>query len=732
MTVRFKLSPLCLAISLASGSVAQASQTQQDIVVTANRSATQISDIAATVWVVEGEEVREQVDSGVDFKDALAQLIPSLDVGSQSRTNSGQQMRGRAVLVMLDGVSLNSSRGISRQFESIDPFNIERIEVISGATAIYGGGSTGGIINIITKKGASGPTTISLLTGGKTGWQSSDDFDGKIAAAVSGGNEQLDYRVSLAYAQTQASYDADGQQILPDITQTSSQYGKQVDLMGALGVNISPQQRLDFTAQYFDNRQDSDSGAYFGPMFAGFRDESLIAVKDGLQLSDQPETKRTYFTAKYAHQDFFGQQLFVQGYYRDEEMQFYPFPRINTQAPQLSSISGSNQKTEVYGLKAVMNSELKDLNTQLVYGIDAERENFTSHVQYYDFMAAAASGGLVYQPLFQTGRYPELDIDQLALFLQASSQLTQQWSVSGGLRYQYSNTDVSDFVGLTQQYMIATGAYPSADAVPGGSADYNEWLFNLGSVYAINDAHQLYANFSQGFDIPDPAKYYGNGSYNMGGVGPTLEQGISVANNKAKGIKTNSFELGWRHQGDALQTQIAGYYSISDKKISFDSRSLAVREEDEKKRTYGLEAAAMYAFANDWFVGANGHWIKADKKVDGDWQKLEAAFASNSKLNAYLGWQPNDLSLRLQGNQVFDYKGDQGSQLNGYFVADLLGSYVLPVGQLNFGINNLFNKDYQTIWSQRAQLYYARITTPAVVTFEGRGRTFGISYSVDF
>ncbi|MEX0633597.1 hypothetical protein M8494_22330 [Serratia ureilytica] len=36
--------------------------------------------------------------------------------------------------------------------DSIDPFNIDHIEVISGATSLYGGGSTGGLINIVTKK----------------------------------------------------------------------------------------------------------------------------------------------------------------------------------------------------------------------------------------------------------------------------------------------------------------------------------------------------------------------------------------------------------------------------------------------------------------------------------------------------------------------------------------------------------------------------------------------------
>lgn len=65
-------------------------------------------------------------------------------------------MRGRAIVVLIDGVRLNSSRTDSRQLDAIDPFNIEHIEVISGATSLYGGGSTGGLINIVTKKGAAG------------------------------------------------------------------------------------------------------------------------------------------------------------------------------------------------------------------------------------------------------------------------------------------------------------------------------------------------------------------------------------------------------------------------------------------------------------------------------------------------------------------------------------------------------------------------------------------------
>jgi len=275
---------------------------------------------------------------------------------------------------------------------------------------------------------------------------------------------------------------------------------------------------------------------------------------------------------------------------------------------------------------------------------------------------------------------------------------------------------------------VAAGALPYADAVPGGEADYSATLFNLGAVFDLNAQHQFYANFSQGYDVPDPAKYYGYGSYD----GSSLISGIDVAGNKADAIETDSYELGWRFDNNRLSTQVALYYSLSDKRITNSSRNLSVQVVDEKKRVYGLESAASYRINNQWLVGGNLHLVKTEKKTEGNWQDLEAYYASNNKLGAYVDWTQDKLGLRLQANMIDDYTDGAERQLDGYTVTDLLGHYALPVGQLNFGINNLLNEDYQTLWSQKAQMLYARLTDPAVVTFEGRGRTYSISYSLDF
>ena len=716
---------LASAIALAVSSNAWAQpESMDDMVITANRTATKIADIPGSVQVIDAEQVEQQMAGGMDFKDALSQLIPSLDGGSQGRTNYGQLMRGRSVLVMIDGVSLNSSRSVSRQFESIDPFNIERIEVISGASAIYGAGASGGIINIITKKGTQDESGFSVQAGLKSGFNS-DDLDRQLAASVQGGTETVDYRVSASLRQTDGFYNADDDQVLPDITQTSSQYIDQQDLMASIGVQLDDEQRLELVAQYFKNEQDANKSASFGANYAGFSDPEQISVQDGLVLAEQPATTRQLLNLQYSHSDVVGQSLYLQGYYRSEEMQFYPFPRI---AGTNSTISASNQQTDVYGVKAAMVSALDEANTELVYGVDLSRESFDSSQQYYDFTAAAASGGLIYNPTINTGRYPEVDIDTAALFLQANTQLSDKLTVNGGVRYEYANANVGDFVAVTQQYLVAAGALPYADAVPGGEADYSATLFNLGAVFDLNAQHQFYGNFSQGYDIPDPAKYYGYGSYD----GSSLISGIDVAGNKADAIETDSYELGWRFDNNQLSTQVALYYSLSDKRITNSSRNLSVQVVDEKKRVYGLESAASYRINNQWLVGGNLHLVKTEKKTEGNWQDLEAYYASNNKLGAHIDWTQDKLGLRLQANIIDDYTDGAERQLDGYTVTDLLGHYTLPVGQLSFGINNLLNEDYQTLWSQKAQMLYARLTDPAVVTFEGRGRTYSVSYSLDF
>ncbi|MPW40523.1 hypothetical protein A6M14_04250 [Acinetobacter sp. Ac_877] len=124
------------------------SKTLAPIIMTATRTPKSIAEIAGTVQNIRGDEISQQAAAGRKLADVLAQLVPSLAPSSGTTSNYGQTMRGRNVLIMIDGVSQTGSRDVARQLNSISPNMIDHIEVVSGATSIYGSGATGGIINM--------------------------------------------------------------------------------------------------------------------------------------------------------------------------------------------------------------------------------------------------------------------------------------------------------------------------------------------------------------------------------------------------------------------------------------------------------------------------------------------------------------------------------------------------------------------------------------------------------
>jgi iron complex outermembrane receptor protein len=722
------LNPLLLAM-MAPANAQQANE--ENMVVSASRSNRTVAEMAQTTWVIENAELQKQVQGGKELKDALAQLIPGLDVSSQSRTNYGMNLRGRPMVILIDGVRLNSSRTDSRQLDSIDPFNIEHVEVISGATSLYGGGSTGGLINIVTKKGQSEPQ-MEFESGVKSGFNSSKDHDERIASAISGGNDRASGRVSVAYQKFGGWFDGNGDQTLLDNTQTGLQHSDRLDIMGTGTLNIDDAQQLQLVTQYYKSKGDDDYGLNLGKDFSAITGATDAYVSKGLNSDRIPGTERHLISLQYSNSDFLGQELVGQIYYRDESQLFYPFPTVNG-SRQVTALSSSQQDTDQYGAKLTLNSKPLD-GLQLTYGLDADHERFTSNQMFFDLAKASASGGLNNQSIYTTGRYPAYDITNLAAFLQSSYDINDLFTLSGGVRYQYTENKIDDFIGYAQQQAIAAGKATSADAIPGGSTDYDNALFNAGILMHISERQQTWLNFSQGVELPDPGKYYGRGTYGAAVNGHLpLTNSVNVGESKLQGVKVDSYELGWRYTGDNLRTQIATYYSLSDKSV-VANKDLTISVLDDKRRIYGVEGAVDYFIPDtNWSTGGNFNFLKTESKVNGKWEKYDVKVASPSKATAYVGWAPDPWSLRVQSTTSFKLSDDAGNEVDGYTTFDFLGSYQLPVGTLSFSVENLLDRDYTTVWGQRAPMYYSPGYGPAsLYDYKGRGRTYGVNYSVLF
>jgi outer membrane receptor protein involved in Fe transport len=101
----------------------------------------------------------------------------------------------------------------------------------------------------------------------------------------------------------------------------------------------------------------------------------------------------------------------------------------------------------------------------LTWGLDADHETFNANQMFFDLGQSMASGGLNNEAIYTTGRYPGYSITNLAPFLQSSYDLNDIFTLSGGVRYQWTENRVDDFVGYAQQQDVASGKVRSADAI---------------------------------------------------------------------------------------------------------------------------------------------------------------------------------------------------------------------------------------------------------------------------
>lgn len=743
MKKQYALSILLLATS-ATNTFAQNQQDSittkeiSEVIMVSSRSPKQISDIPGTVWVISDKELQTQIRGGAGLKEVLGNMIPGFDFGNQGRTNYAQNMRGRNVLVMINGISLNSTRATSRQFDAIDPFNIDRIEVLSGASSIYGGDSTGGIINIITKKPTSNKLAFETSVGLKSGFHK-DDLDKRIAQSIAGGNDKIKFRLGAAFTQNEGAFDASGNQIITDVKQADFQYNRSIDLLGGISAKLAPNQDLNLDLQYYNSKVRNKKWLSFGQNFVGFttKNPDLINVSDGADSDLVPRTERFMANLQYNVRNIWGgQNLILQAYGRREEVDFgasfaeVPKPPAGVVLPVFLSSARGN--TNAYGAKLVLNKKWNAFN--FTYGVDVDLEDFTGNQAIFNPQKSAESGGLVNQTDAFVGRYPDTKTSALSGFIQADWNITNKLTLSGGVRQQLINVKLDDFVGFKEQVYMHFGYGNSADAVKGGKNNYDVTLLNGSLLYKFNPSWQTWFNFSQGFAVPDAAKSYGFGKYQLTNNRWNLLNNMNISEQPLSGIKTNQMEVGFRRNRtseEGLSAQGSFFYALSNKTLKIDNASFTISLLDQKLRNYGFEGALSYRFSQGLELGGNVLLMQSETEtVDKGWQNQSVYTTNPSKFMVFTGWNAKSFSLKLQMQNSMNYTDLADMKINGYTLFDLVGDVKLNKGVINFGVQNIFNKQYTTIWGQRSVFFYG--APQKAFAYQGRGTTFSVGYTINY
>lgn len=126
----------------------------EEIIVTATKIPKLLKDSPVQTKIIIAKEI-EKADA-TDIADLLQAVVPGIEfsyaMNQQVHMNFGG-FGGQSLLFLIDGERLAGETMDDVDFSRIDMHDVERIEIVRGASsALYGSNAGGGVINIITKE----------------------------------------------------------------------------------------------------------------------------------------------------------------------------------------------------------------------------------------------------------------------------------------------------------------------------------------------------------------------------------------------------------------------------------------------------------------------------------------------------------------------------------------------------------------------------------------------------
>ncbi len=686
-----------------------------DVFVSATRAPTSIGNLNQSVTVVNEQEIQQQI--AVSPARSLGQILPKLVPGMSLNDGSfdsgtSQQIRGRQINVLIDGVPQLSSPTVQFDLNHIDPAAIERIEIVLGATAIYGNGGTGGLINIITKQPGEGKTSFYTdVQGSASLTRILRGLGANVTQGIQGRKDWFDYNIVGTFNYQGGMFDNEGSRTMPG-TNTVGGFAdtRGYNIMGKFGATFSDHRlQLTFTRKETEQHTNHLSD----PSLNGLPPTTARFIS-GLSLADQPRLKNTQISLDYSHPHLFlDSRVHIQGYYRRQETRF---PTFDERLFGGTDISQSSPQTDVVGTRVDITTPIPIYGKpQVTYGMDFSSQHGDSNAALYDLGTFDASGGRIFRKIGQRPTVPSRVFDSLAGFAQGEWTPHSALVVRGGVRYErlgISSSDFTDSVGTV---------------LPASSLRFDATVFNAGFVYHVIEPVDLFFNFSQGFNVPVSA------------IDAAIRPGAITQLTNLQPQRVSNYELGWRGKWSKVQASMSGFYTKSSLGLNFDQFTNQLERAPQK--TYGVEATIDIQPFENWRMGGTYTFTEGDQTIgfNPDIRVPMNGFAIQpQKITGYIEhltvpqWQwRNRVQVLYSGARSRSYEafltgadpiGDP-NPMTDYFLVDLVSTVKVGPGTLRFGIENLLNQRYVTPFNQLAAGAFNSFY------FAGRGATATIGYS---
>ena len=585
--------------------------------------------------------VSEVLDSipGVNIKESAH---PAIDLRGQ-----GFQKAKATVQLLVDGIPANML-DTSHQNVPIDVVNIdeiERIEVIPGGGAVlYGSGTSGGVINIITKKYKS-----KNIRGG-VGYQISSFRNNKfdVSTGTSVGNFDFDINYSKNRKHGYRDYDF-----------TNSDY-----FSGRINYNINKTDNIAFKYSGYRSKYTYPASLTETQMNKDRR-QSGLGSND---KNDNNKIKKDEFSLTYNSKITNNNDLNVVAFYQKTEI---PSESISDGtgmykgilAGQVAGLSSALRNPSLpTSARLAMTNRLNALIAQLR---NPSRVDFSSHSNFEDRKISIKAkdkytydnnGSNVIIGLGYTDdnmiRASKMELVGKMKLVDTHMDLTKKTFESFALNtYKVNNFEFIQ--GLRYEKSKFDGSRRNLDDVSTVKRDMNNWAGTLAVNHLYTDTGNVYLKYERAFTSPSPSQ--------LSDKVRTSSGAFDYVTNNLKSEKTNQFEVGWNDYllGSLLSADI--YYSETKDEIAtifdggrahptngFKTTNLG------KTRRYGFDLSAEQKLENFTFKESYS-FVKTkilkdnDKNIEGK----EIAEVPNHKLLLSVDY---NISSKFTVGAEYEYK----------------------------------------------------------------------------
>ena len=538
--------------------------------------------------------------------------------------------------------------------------NIERVEVIRGpASVLYGQGSSGGRINVVTKQPLDEPFyEVSSFIGNFDTYRGTADLSGPLNDSGT-----VRYRLNLA-AGTEGSfidfYDRDRYLISPVVTW-----------------DISENTRLTLDTEI--SRYEQNGNDFGIPARGTILDNPIGQLPNSLYIGD-PDAERkdaTIYRAGLSLEHNFSENWSIRSAFSTvarlaEELNIFDSGLDDDNRTLNRSYFDATEGTNVYGntldtyVTGVFNTG--NIQHQLVTGVELLQQEDTTNNGIFGNtdpidIFNPSYGNLVFTPIdtFDTSNRTE----GLGLYIQNQISLLDNLILVLGGRYDILSAKNEDFINSTSSFQQNEAFSPQ-----------------VGIVYSPIEPISLYASYSRSF---------------FQSVGRTFDNSIF------KPQRGTQYEIGLKADiNERLSTTLALYDLTRSNIVTEDPNNPSFNIQTGEQNSQGVELNVAGEILPGWNIAAG--YAYNDARITEDNTFEEGNCLNNAPENAFSFWstyriQEGNLSGLGVGLGLF-YVGDrQGDLANTFTVPDYLRTdaavfYERDQFRAAINVRNLFDIDY--------------------------------------